>query len=307
MLSNLFRSADLDSQFACMLKQAANEIPTKALSLVKEQAISSCITALSSYRKFCATVTSAGQLILPEALKLLPLYTLALTKGVGLRSDGRIDDRSFWINHVSSLSTPLAIPLIYPRMIAVHDLDTKEDNEETVVPSPIPLTSEDLRDDGVYFLENGDDGLIYVGESVNSDILMKLFNVPSAADIPSQYVLEKYDNQLSKKFNDVVNEIRRQRSSYLRLKLCKRGDPTGELTFEVTLLDDEITFPKTDQFRTLFYLLRNVVLIVYGGGQDSGWALVHGFSGSGSPSNPRQTELTSHSCLLRFMSSKALD
>ena len=55
---------------------AANEIPTKALSLVKEQAISSCITALSSYRKFCATVTSAGQLILPEALKLLPLYTL---------------------------------------------------------------------------------------------------------------------------------------------------------------------------------------------------------------------------------------
>ncbi|CDY62391.1 BnaC03g74920D [Brassica napus] len=219
MLSNLFRSADLDSQFACMLKQAANEIPTKALSLVKEQAISSCITALSSYRKFCATVTSAGQLILPEALKLLPLYTLALTKGVGLRSDGRIDDRSFWINHVSSLSTPLAIPLIYPRMIAVHDLDTKEDNEETVVPSPIPLTSEDLRDDGVYFLENGDDGLIYVGESVNSDILMKLFNVPSAADIPSQYVLEKYDNQLSKKFNDVVNEIRRQRSSYLRMLL----------------------------------------------------------------------------------------
>ncbi|CAN7022267.1 unnamed protein product [Brassica rapa subsp. trilocularis] len=234
MLSNLFRSADLDSQFACMLKQAANEIPTKALSLVKEHAISSCITALSSYRKFCATVTSAGQLILPEALKLLPLYTLALTKGVGLRSDGRIDDRSFWINHVSSLSTPLAIPLIYPRMIAVHDLDTT-DNEETVVPSPIPLTSEDLRDDGVYFLENGDDGLIYVGESVNSDILMKLFNVPSAADIPSQYVLEKYDNQLSKKFNDVVNEIRRQRSSYLRLKLCKRGDPTGELAFEVTL------------------------------------------------------------------------
>ena len=56
----------------------------------------------------------------------LSFFLSALTKGVGLRSDGRIDDRSFWINHVSSLSTPLAIPLIYPRMIAVHDLDTKE-------------------------------------------------------------------------------------------------------------------------------------------------------------------------------------
>ncbi|CAH8307444.1 unnamed protein product [Eruca vesicaria subsp. sativa] len=238
MLSNLFRSADLDSQFACMLKLAANEIPSKALSLVKEQAISSCISTLSSYRKFCATVTSAGQLILPEALKLLPLYTLSLTKGVGLRPEGRIDDRSFWINHVSSLPTPLAIPLIYPRMISVHDLDTKDNEEETLVPCPIPLTSENLRDEGVYFLENGDDGLIYVGETVSSDILMKLFDVPSAANIPSQYVLEKYDNKLSKKFNDVVNEIRRQRSSYLRIKLCKKGDPTGML-FQSYMVEDK--------------------------------------------------------------------
>lgn len=107
MLSNLFRAADLDSQFACMLKQgrplfsvpiillyvlwlcnnicvvvffdaAANEIPSKALPLVKEQATNSCINALYAYRKFCATVTSTGQLILPEALKLFPLYTLGI-------------------------------------------------------------------------------------------------------------------------------------------------------------------------------------------------------------------------------------
>ncbi|KAG7559637.1 Sec23/Sec24 helical domain superfamily [Arabidopsis thaliana x Arabidopsis arenosa] len=237
MLSNLFRSADLDSQFACMLKQAANEIPSKALPLVKEQATNNCITILHSYRKFCATVTSTGQLILPEALKLLPLYTLALTKGVGLRMDGRIDDRSFWINHVSSLSTPLAIPLVYPRMIAVHDLDVN-DNEENVVPCPIPLQSEHLSDEGVYFLENGEDGLIYIGESVNSDILQKLFNVHSAAELQSQYVLQKYDNQLSKKFNDVVNEIRRQRSSYLRLKLCKKGDPAGNMLFQSYMVED---------------------------------------------------------------------
>lgn len=121
MLSNLFRSADLDSQFAGILKQgrrlyfgsystanhvvimyiyfgtgfcndknsrilfgnffyvAANEIPSKALPLVKEQAINNCVSTLYSYRKFCATVTSTGQLILPEALKLLPLYTLGIS------------------------------------------------------------------------------------------------------------------------------------------------------------------------------------------------------------------------------------
>ncbi|EOA15938.1 hypothetical protein CARUB_v10004032mg [Capsella rubella] len=247
MLSNLFRAADLDSQFACMLKQAANEIPSKALPLVKEQATNSCINALYAYRKFCATVTSTGQLILPEALKLFPLYTLALTKSVGLRTDGRVDDRSFWINYVSCLSTPLAIPLVYPRMISVHDLDVK-DNEGEVLPPPIPLSSEHISNEGVYFLENGEDGLLYVGESVDSDILQKLFAVPSAAEIPNQYVLQQYDNQLSKKFNDAVNEIRRQRCSYLRIKLCKKGDSSGMLFLSYMVEDRTASGPSYVEF-----------------------------------------------------------
>lgn len=64
--------------FGFFFYAAGNEIPTKALPLVKEQAMNSCTDALYAYRKFCATVTSSGQLILPEALKLLPLYTLGI-------------------------------------------------------------------------------------------------------------------------------------------------------------------------------------------------------------------------------------
>jgi protein transport protein SEC24 len=35
---------------------------------------------LFAYRRHCAQAANPGQLILPEALKLLPLYCLALTK-----------------------------------------------------------------------------------------------------------------------------------------------------------------------------------------------------------------------------------
>lgn len=49
----------------------------------------------------------------------------ALLKSSGLRSDGRIDDISFWLNYVSPLPIPSVIPLVYPRMIALHDLDQK--------------------------------------------------------------------------------------------------------------------------------------------------------------------------------------
>ncbi|TKY50764.1 transport protein Sec24 [Spatholobus suberectus] len=237
MLSNLFRAADLDTQFFCFLKQAASEIPSKPLPLVREQVTNLCINALFSYRKFCATVSSSGQLILPEALKLLPLYTLALTKSTGLRTEGKIDERSFWINYVSSISAPLAIPLVYPRMVAIHDLDSKED-EESVIPPFLPLSSEHISDDGIYLLENGHDCLIYVGDSVSPDIVRKLFGVATVDEVPTLLVLQQYDNPLSKKLNEVVNEIRRQRCSYLRLKLCRKGDPSG-MSFFSCMIEDK--------------------------------------------------------------------
>ncbi|KAF8411765.1 hypothetical protein HHK36_004323 [Tetracentron sinense] len=236
VLSNLFRTADLDTQFACFLKQAASEIPTSPLMQVREQMTNLCINILHSYRKFCATVSSSGQLILPEALKLLPLYTLALVKSIGLRTDGRIDDRSYWISHVASLCTPLAVPLVYPRMMAIHNLTSKE-ADGSLIPSTIPLFSEHITDDGIFLLENGEDGLIYVGNMVNPDILRQQFGISSVDEIPTQFVLRQYDNPLSKKLNDVVNEIRRQRCSYLRLRLCKKGDSSGMLFFSYMVED----------------------------------------------------------------------
>ncbi|XVF39318.1 hypothetical protein PTKIN_Ptkin01aG0025000 [Pterospermum kingtungense] len=247
MLSNLFRSADLDTQFACFLKQAAIEIPTSPLVQVREQVTNLCINILLSYRKFCATVSSSGQLILPEALKLLPLYTLALIKSTGLRNDGRIDDRSFWFNYVSSLSTPLAVPLVYPRMFAIHDLNSKE-GDESALPPIIPLSSEHVSDDGIYLLENGEDALIYLGSSVDSSILQQLFGFTSVNEVPTQFVMQQYDNPLSKKFNNVVNTIRRQRCSYLRFKLCKKGDPSGALFFSCMVEDKNASGPSYVEF-----------------------------------------------------------
>nr|CAB3461997.1 unnamed protein product [Digitaria exilis] len=53
-----------------------------------------------------------------------------------------------------------------------------------------------------------------------------------------QLVLEPFDNELSRKVNEVVNEIRRQRCSYLRLRLCKKGDPSGDF-FRSLLVEDK--------------------------------------------------------------------
>lgn len=48
------------------------------------------------------------------------------------------------------------------------------------------LNSENIREDGVYLLENGEDSLIYVGNVVEPTILEQIFGVSSLAALPSQ-------------------------------------------------------------------------------------------------------------------------
>lgn len=143
----------LNSLITLLNYTAANGIPTSTLLHLREEVTNTCINILQSYRKYCASVSSSGQLILPEALKLLPLYTLgmvfltkfaivlfhlllltpliillpisALIKSIGLRNEGRLDDRSYWISLVSSVSVLLAVPLVFPRLIPIHDLTSR--------------------------------------------------------------------------------------------------------------------------------------------------------------------------------------
>lgn len=144
----------------------------------------------------------------------------ALIKSIGLRNDGRLDDRSYWVSHVASLSILLAVPLVYPRMISLHDLTSKvwspssrlswcfifvcypalhvcgisfnlmqEDVDISLLSATLPLSSEHLNDDGIYLLENGEDGLIYVGHMVSPDTLQHLFGVSSLDGVPNQVYL----------------------------------------------------------------------------------------------------------------------
>jgi hypothetical protein len=52
---------------------------------IREKLSELCVKVLSAYRANCASSTSPGQLILPEAYKLLPVYVAALLRSKALR------------------------------------------------------------------------------------------------------------------------------------------------------------------------------------------------------------------------------
>jgi hypothetical protein len=84
------------------------------------------------------------QLILPESLKLLPLYTLALTKNPAFRANAvattaqaarrqatsggvhpgivRPDERSYLLHQIASMDVASSVKFLYPDLYALHDM-----------------------------------------------------------------------------------------------------------------------------------------------------------------------------------------
>jgi protein transport protein SEC24 len=166
---------------------------------------------LACYRKNCASPSSPGQLILPECMKLLPLYINCLLNCDALSggSDMSIDDRTFNMFAVQTMHVGASLAYLYPRLVPIVDAATaagapeQEDQQLLLLPSPVRCTVDKLRDDGVYCLDNGIHMFLWIGLSVSPEWIHGVFNTNSAAqiDIDRTKLLE-LDNQRSQEVTD---------------------------------------------------------------------------------------------------------
>merc|ERR1712232_853800 len=116
-MSNVFRYCEIDSVTNVLIKQAANLVMNGTAGF-KDKLTRACVDMLHAYRTNCASSTSSGQLILPESLKLLPLYVGSIRKMTAFRSgsDIRMDDRVAGLFRLLGLSIAQTAPLVYPRV-----------------------------------------------------------------------------------------------------------------------------------------------------------------------------------------------
>nr|CAD7267687.1 unnamed protein product [Timema shepardi] len=145
-----------------------------------------------------------------------------------------IDDRWFAMQAITIMDVPSSVVYFYPRLIPLHDIDV-DSNE---IPSPIRCSSEKLRDDGVYLLENGIYLFLWIGLNVGMEWVQNVFGVHSAAqiDIDRTELLE-IDNPLSMRIRDLIEDIRIQRHRSMRLTLVRQRDKL-ELVFKHFLVED---------------------------------------------------------------------
>jgi hypothetical protein len=133
-LINTFKSADIDSVLAVMARKAISELPNKRLSEIRTKLTEWATETLGSYRKHCAKPSSDGQLILPDSLKLLPVYLCGLLKSHLLNNmdsfTSLADNRAAAMYLWGSMGLESFAVHLYPKLYSVNALEEEEEEEQ---------------------------------------------------------------------------------------------------------------------------------------------------------------------------------
>ncbi|KAA8496455.1 Protein transport protein Sec24-like CEF [Porphyridium purpureum] len=207
-LADVFKFADVDCVLALLAKRAAQAALSGAepVSKCREAMVRRSILMLYVYRKFCATAASSGQLILPEALKVLPVCLLGLSKSCALSDRasyaGRsgwpsVDERAHALSRLGSAPSGEIAALAYPRIFALESLPPEAGeplpcNSNYVLPDPsmepvalpnaLPAGSDQMEASRVLLIEDGLTLTAVVGAEVNPDILAECFEISYRAE-----------------------------------------------------------------------------------------------------------------------------
>jgi len=236
-MADLYRSCELDTLTNLLLKQAVSKVLDASPRAIRDQMTSQCAQMLASYRKHCASPSSAGQLILPECMKLLPLYANCL-----LRSDAvaggpelTIDERSYHMYLSTSLPVRRSVVYLYPRLLPLEPLDTAA----TALPPAVRCSQDKLHDAGLFLLDNGVHLFLWIGLQLDPDTVQQLFAVPSVAQVDvDRPSLPALDTPVSVRVRGVVEEVRRQRQRHMKLTVVRQRDKL-EVVMRHFLVEDK--------------------------------------------------------------------
>ncbi|CAD7675689.1 unnamed protein product [Nyctereutes procyonoides] len=236
-LADLYRNCETDTLINYMAKFAYRGVLNSPVKTVRDTLITQCAQILACYRKNCASPSSAGQLILPECMKLLPVYLNCVLKSDVLQPGAEVttDDRAYVRQLVTSMDVAETNVFFYPRLLPL----TKSPIESATEPPAVRASEERLSNGDIYLLENGLNLFLWVGASVQQGVVQSLFNVSSFSQITSGLSdLPVLDNPLSKKVRGLIDSLRAQRSRYMKLIVVKQEDKL-EMLFKHFLVEDK--------------------------------------------------------------------
>ncbi|KAJ8008271.1 hypothetical protein DPEC_G00103070 [Dallia pectoralis] len=255
-LSELYKSCETDALINFFSKSAYRAMLNQPLKAVREILVNQTAHMLACYRKNCASPSAASQLILPDAMKVFPVYMNSLMKTAPLVGSAELctDDRAHQRLSVMAMGVEETQLLLYPRLVPLHNMDGTGDT----LPAPVRCSEERLAEAGMFLLENGHFLFLWLGPACPPELVQNIFNVPSLAHMPSDLSsLPVLDNPQSKKLRSNIEDLLAQRPKSMKLQIVKPKDQSGML-FRQLLVEDKGLHGGTSYMDFLCYVHREI-------------------------------------------------
>uniref|UniRef100_A0A8C5NHM0 SEC24 homolog D, COPII coat complex component n=1 Tax=Gouania willdenowi TaxID=441366 RepID=A0A8C5NHM0_GOUWI len=252
-LSEVYRSSETDSLINFFAKSAYRAILNQPIKTVREILVSQTAHMLACYKKNCAGPSAASQLILPDAMKVFPVYMNSLMKTAPLVGSTELptDDRAHQRLLVMSLGVEDTQLMLYPRLIPLVS------KAERLNP-PVRCSEERLCESGIFLLENGHVMFLWLGQAISPDHAQKIFNVPSISHLQGHMsTLPEVDNPLSRKIRSIISSLQEKRSNSLKLQIVQQRDK-AELLFRQFLVEDKGLYGSASYMDFLCYIYREI-------------------------------------------------
>ncbi|XP_034967495.1 protein transport protein Sec24D [Zootoca vivipara] len=236
-LAEVYKSCETDALINFFVKTAYKAIISQPLKTVREILVNQTARMLACYRKNCASPSAVSQLILPDAMKVLPVYMNCLLKSCVLIGKPEIstDERTFHRQLVMSMDVAGTQLLFYPQLLPIHSMDVKSD----VFPSAVRCSEERLSEGGLFLLANGVHMFLWLGVSAPPELIQGIFNVPSFAHVNTEAtLLPEVDNPYSKKLRSMIDHLQSKTPYSMKILIVKQREQ-AEMAFKQFLVEDK--------------------------------------------------------------------
>uniref|UniRef100_A0A8C1XCB1 SEC24 homolog B, COPII coat complex component n=1 Tax=Cyprinus carpio TaxID=7962 RepID=A0A8C1XCB1_CYPCA len=189
-LNEVFAGADIQAISCLLANMAIDRSISSSLSDARDALVNAVVDCLTAYRANGSNIQPSG-LIAPAALRLFPLYVLALLKQKALRTgtSTRLDERVFSMCELKSQPLQQIMRMVHPDLYRIDNMTEQAalHLNDSVIPQPplLQLTAEKLTREGAFLLDCGSVMYLWVGKCCNETFIRDVLGFQNYASLPS--------------------------------------------------------------------------------------------------------------------------
>lgn len=242
-LSEVFAGADIQAISCLLANMAIDRSISSSLSDARDALVNAVVDCLTAYRTNGSNIQPSG-LIAPAALRLFPLYVLALLKQKALRTgtSTRLDERVFSMCELKSQPLQQIMRMVHPDLYRIDNMTEQAalHLNDSVIPQPplLQLTAEKLTREGAFLMDCDSVMYLWVGKCCNETFIRDVLGFPNYASLPSNMTeIPELQTTYSERTRDFISWLLESRTFHPAFHVVK-DDASTKTSFFQHLVED---------------------------------------------------------------------